>query len=143
MTYHVRRSILIVLMAASLVVGCGKARHVAVQADAVFAQAVFALDDLEFEACLVGALSAAQCAQTNPIIKRALLEVRAITAALQATPSAVSVPADLPTLIADLAAVQRIVAAAGTSPTVMALADQTDTALGKAADLLKAFTGGR
>ena len=125
-------------------VGCnGSARHVAVKVDQGFAAAVFALDDLEFKACETKALSAELCAQTNPVINRALLEVRAVTAALQATPNTVAVPTSLPVLIADLATVQRILAAAGTSPTLATLAAQANTALGKAADLLKAFSGGK
>lgn len=87
---------------------CGvSTRHIAVQADASLAQVVFALDDAEFEACAKHVLTAAECDKLNPLIKNALVDVKALTAALQATRDVNGMPSSLSALVADVAAIRK------------------------------------
>lgn len=131
------------LVALVSLAACAGTRHVAVVADATFANAVFALDDAEFTACQMKRLTEAQCAALNPVIKRALEHVKAVTAALQATPKDGALPKDLPDLLQDLsdvrAALQPLAAVDGA---LGDLAAKAGIANNRAIALLKTLAGG-
>ncbi len=133
-----------ILLGGTLLAGCAKARHVAVLADATFAQSVFAVDDAEFEACKthIAPFTVDVCAATDPKIKAALLDVKAVTAALQATPNAVTVPTNLPSLLKNLTDVQAILSPLEASGTKQDIAAKIAAALTKAIAVINAFTTG-
>ena len=120
---------------------CATARHHAVQIDAAFAQAVFAVDDTQRELCRTAVLTADACAASSPKILQALEHVRALTLAIQATPKDGTVPITLPNLLADLVAIQQIVEPFKTT-TAAPLAAKVSEALVKAAAVLTAIAGG-
>ncbi len=74
--------------------GCASARHIAVVADATFAQAVFAVDDAEYTACQTHTppFTVAVCDAANPKIKQALVDVKAVTQALILAPKSGTLP---------------------------------------------------
>jgi hypothetical protein len=132
---------LAVLCAFTLGVSCAKARHVAVQVDATVATAIFAVDDAEFAACQAHTLSQAQCDALNPKIKAALEDVKAVTAALQATPNSGTVPKTLPQLVQTLRSVQAIALALPASDVTAGLITRINTALDAAIALLSKIAG--
>jgi hypothetical protein len=122
----------------------GTARHVAVVADASIAQAVFALDDAEYAAChQQHVLSAEQCAKLDPIIKKALVDVKALTAALQAAPKDGQLPSTLPALLKDLNDIGAVIDALGAGPTFSGLAAKARQANATILGLLTQFAGGQ
>ena len=136
------------LMLSLVVGGCAHARHIAVVADASFAQSVFALDDAELQACQQSILTPAQCAMANPKIKQALLDVVAVTKAIQATPNSVAMPAKLPDLLKDLTDAQAILAAASGLPQAAVVVGKAQNAVDQAIAVLKLYaqfsgTGGQ
>lgn len=144
----VRRSLVAVVLA-SLLVGfglsaCAKARHVAVVADATFAQSVFALDDAELSACQTHVLTDTQCASLNPLLREALVDVKVVTAAIQASPSSGVVPSTLPGLLKSLEDIQAIVGPLSSAGgTLGVLASTTSTAMNQAIAVLSAIAGAR
>lgn len=124
-------------------VACASTRHVLVQVDATFAQAVFAVDDAEFQACAarVAPFTAEVCAAANPKIKQALVDVKAVTAALQATPKSGVVPKDLPSLIQNLNDVQGILLPLSQSVAKSDVTTKVQSALAKATAVLTAVAG--
>lgn len=138
------KKICIVLVALFLTSGCAKVRHAAVQADAAFAASVFALSDAQFQACQSKTLDQAHCDQLDPVIKESLLNVKAITAALQASPDAAAVPKNLPDLLKNLDAVRAVLAPLGAAPgPVGDLVTKAQRAFEQAVALLAQFTGGK
>lgn len=130
------------LLALSLSIGCsGGLRHLAVQADASFAQSVFAVDDAVKTACQTKVLTATQCASANPKIKQALSDVIAVSEAIKASPKTLSVPKALPDLLTDLTAIQGIVAPV--SPVAPDLTSKVQFALNQAILVVTKFTGGK
>lgn len=130
-----------VVLAAALGTGCAGARHVAVVADASFAQVVFAIDDAEFQACqshLV--ITQAQCDSAGPKIKQALIDVQAATKAIQDTPKSAQPPTSLVGLLADLTAIQAIVGDLAPGPVKQSLSTSITTALQQAIAFLNTFT---
>jgi hypothetical protein len=119
-------------------------RRAAIAADQSFATAVFALDDAEwavYQACVPDAACEARHQQLNPPIKRALTDVKAVTAALKAAKNG-TLPTSLPDLLKDLADVQAVINAL--QPVVpKSLADKVSTANQKALALLAQFAGGQ
>lgn len=137
---RVRSLVVVALLAA----GCGgSARHVAVVADQSLAQAVFAVDDAEFEACRAKVLSEAKCAELNPIIKQALQDVKALTAALQALPKDAPLPKSLPSLLAGLSQIQGVIDVLGEGPQFAPLGAKVHAANQKVIAVLTAFAGGQ
>lgn len=123
------------------VLGCGaKAHHVAVVADATFAQAVFAVDDAEFTACQthVAPFTVEFCATANPKIKQALLDVKAVTAALQLAPTG-GLPKDFPSLIKNLTDVQAMLVPLSPNPIKDDISSKIQKALAQAVAVLTAF----
>lgn len=140
------RKLPVVILAAVLgfgSVGCASARHVAVVADATFAQAVFAVDDAEFKACQtnVAPFTPAVCDDLNPKIKQALLDVKAVTAAIQASPKNGSLPKDMPSLLTNLTAVQAIISPLAPSFIKDDIANKIGYALRLAIAVLNGFAG--
>lgn len=133
----------IVLFALTLSACAGSARHIAVVADQTIAQSVFAIDDAEFEACKAKVLSEAKCAQLNPIIKQALLDVKALTAAIQQTPKDAPLPKSLPALLTSLNQINDVVAALGDGPQFAGLSAKVRAANQKVIALLTQFAGGQ
>ena len=84
------------------VASCAKTRHLAVGADVVISQAVWALDDAELAAWQAHVVSDQQHALMNPKIRHALEDVHAISAAIKASPKTGTIPATLPDLMQDL-----------------------------------------
>jgi len=140
---------LMVVFLFSFVVGagitsCAKARHIAVLGDVAFSQAVFALDDAELAACQNKTLTPAQCDALNPPIKQALIDVKAVTAAIQAAPKSGVVPLSLPELMKDLTGVQAVLASFGAADGhLMDLVAKANAALNQAIALLRAIAGGQ
>jgi hypothetical protein len=132
---------LAVLLAFMLGAGCAKARHLAVQVDYTVASAVAAVDDAEFAACAAKAISQAQCDALNPKIKAALLDVKAVTAAIQATPKSGTVPKTLPDLIQTLRSVQAIALALPASDATSGVTSKVNIALDAAIALLSKIAG--
>jgi hypothetical protein len=140
MDRHRRLRLALPVLLALTLAACGAARHVAVVADATFAQAVFAVDDAATSACQTKVLTAAQCAAADPKIKKALLDVVAVSEAIKASPKDFAVPKNLPDLLTDLTAIQGIVApAAQVAPDLTA---KVNYALSQAILVVAKFTGG-
>lgn len=138
------RKICIVVVALLLTSGCAKVRHAAVQADAAFASSVFALSDAQFQACQAKVLDKARCDALDPVIKESLLNVKAITAALQASPDGGAVPKNLPDLLKNLDAVRTVLAPLGEAPGPIGdLVTKAQRAFEQAVALLTQFTGGK
>jgi hypothetical protein len=137
--------LLAIALAGAAAASCGgKVRHVAVVADASIAQVVFALDDAEYEACHQNhVLSADQCAKLDPVIKKALLDMKALTLALQATPKDGPLPATLPALLKDLNDIGAVIDSLGAGPTFSALASKARQANASVLGLLTQFAGGQ
>ncbi len=133
------------LVLALLASGCSaKARHVAVVADQTIAEVVFALDDAEFLAChQQHVLSAEQCGRLDPLIKKALLDVKALTTALQATPKDGPIPTTLPALLKDLNDLGAVIDALGAGPEFTDLAAKARLANARIIGLLQQFSGGQ
>lgn len=131
--------VLLALVLAGSSFGCTTARHVAVVADATFAHAVFDVDDVEFQGCQTGALEPAFCAAANPKIKQALVDVKAVTAALQATPNAL--PKNIPSLIGNLTDVQAMLASLPQSASKSDLVLKIQEAMRFAVAVLTALAG--
>src|SRR4051812_5646865 len=129
--------------AISLAAACGtKSYHAAVVVDQTLAQAVFAVDDAQWKACHeLHTAPADLCARLDPAVKTALLDVKALTAALQATPKDAPLPKSLPALLQSLSTVRGIVDALGTGPTFSSLAAKVNTANNAAVALLSQFVG--
>lgn len=144
--YWSGKVVLIVVLALTVsCVGCAKARHVAVLADATFAQAVFAVDDAEFKACEthVAPFTVEVCAAANPKIKQALQDVKAVTLAIQASPSNGSVPKDLPSLLASLTDIQAILSPLSPSLIKDEIASKIQYAIRLAVAVLNSFVGAK
>lgn len=125
---------------------CASARHAAVVADATVAQVVFAVDDAEwtvYQACRPAPTCEARHAKLNPPIKKALQDVKGVTAALQATPSAGAPPTSLVDLFADLQTVNTVLDALGTAPDLAPLVAKVRAAQSSAIDALSHFAGGK
>ena len=134
---------LAILVALSLgLSACAHARHTAVLIDATVAQAVFALDDAELKACQTGVLSQAQCDAVNPKIKQALLDVKALTESLQATPTDVAVPKNLPSLLAALTDIQAILGPTSQVPELKDVSAKANAAIAQAIAFLTTLAGG-
>ncbi len=131
---------IIAVSVGALVASCASARQYAIVADQTFSTAVFALDDAEYQACSSGVLSKAQCDTLNPIIKKALADVQAVTLAIKAMPAAGKVPTSLPDLLQDLNDVTKIVVAFQTVAPDLAM--KVGTANDAALKLLKQIAGG-
>ncbi len=127
----------------ALLAGCARARHVAVVADASVAAAVFAVDDAEYAACQAHVLTVPQCETLNVPILKALRDVRAVTVAIQNTPTTGPAPTSLVALLTDLGIVQRILADLGQSPDLAPLVAKALEAQTKAGALIASFTGGQ
>jgi hypothetical protein len=129
--------------AAVLVVslGCsGGLRHIATLADVGYSQAVFALDDAEFNACQTGVLTPAQCVALNSKVKQALEDVKVITAYIQAMPKSTMMPASLPYLLRDLSDLRAALAALLTNnPAVDVLLELAKAAENKSLELLRSY----
>jgi hypothetical protein len=121
---------------------CAHARHTAVLVDATFAQAVFALDDARADACQKGVLTPAQCDASKPKMKQALIDVKALTESIQATPKNVAVPKNLPDLLTALTDVQAILGPSSQVPQAAGVSAKASAAIAQAIALLKQFTGG-
>lgn len=135
-----------VLLLVLPIAGCAHARHLAVVADASFAQAVFALDDAELQACSQQVLTQAQCDAAGPKIRQALVDVKAVTQAIQATPKNVAVPKALPDLLADLTQVQAVLGPAGQIPQAVPVLGKVQSAIDQAIAILRLyaqFSGGQ
>ena len=123
-------------------VACGGLRHVAVQVDATFAESVFALSDASYEACVAQVFTPEQCkvnGSVNTLMKRLIIDVDAITAALQDA-NVEKLPNSVPDLLMALKSFQRIVI--DISPAVQGRAEllaKIDVALTQAINLLNAF----
>lgn len=123
---------------------CAKPRHIAVAADVTLSSVVFALDDAQWQACHeTHVISAEACIPLDAAVKKALLDVKALTAAIQATPKDGQVPVSLPALLADLAAVRKIVDALGTGPAFVGLSTKVNAANDTVVGLLTKFAGGQ
>lgn len=136
-----------IVVALLLFSNCGAARHVAVQVDQSFALAVFAASDAALDACKQGVFTQAQCTvggDVNRNAQQALIDVKAVTAALQSAPKDFVVPKNLPDLLTSLTSLQTLVG--DLAPAVPAKADLTTkitAALRQAIQLVTAFTGGQ
>lgn len=127
----------------TLTAACAGARHIAVVADATFAASVFALDDAAFTACQTNRLSPERCQQIKPLMVGAVEHVKAVTAAIQATPKDTQVPKNLPDLLQDLADMRAILLPlAATDGTLGDLAAKAGIANNRALAFLKTVTGG-
>lgn len=125
---------------------CGAMRHVAVQADASFAQSVFALTDAALAACKSGSFSPVQCnvgGEVNVKAQQALLDVKAVTSALQDTKNSV-LPKNLPDLINTVSMLQKLIGdLSPMNPSKSDLTNKASAALNQISILLSAFTGGK
>ena len=124
--------------------GCsGSTRHIAVGVDYAFARAVFAFDDAEFVACQANTLTAEQCARLNPMIRDALVSVKAATLALKALPKDGQIPLALPDLLQSLTHLGQVVDALSGlgNPQISALAEKLHTAIDEALAVIRAFSG--
>lgn len=121
---------------------CARARHVAVVSAATYAQAVFALDDAEYNAwqAKTPQWTDADHANANPKLKRALEDVRAIGIALQNTPKGGMLPKSVPDLIQNLRDVEAIMKPLAPRPLPVGLATKATHALDVAIALLTTFT---
>jgi hypothetical protein len=135
----------IVLLALVPLLGCaGKARHTAVIVDQTVAQVVFALDDAEYQAChQTQTLPVDTCAKLDPVIKQALLDVKALTAALQLAPKDGPLPKSLPALLKSLNDVGAVIDALGGGPQFAGLAAKARAADAAVVNLLTQFAGGQ
>lgn len=135
-----------IVLAALFTLQCGAARHVVVQVDASFATAVFAASDAAMDACKSGIFTPAQCApggDVNRNAQQALIDVKAVTAAIQAVPDGTTVPTNLPTLLTSLTQLQSVIGAlAPAVPAKADLASKISAALAQAIKVVAAFTGG-
>ncbi len=122
--------------------GCASAHHVAVVVDATLAQTVFSVDDAELAACQAHVLTDAKCAELNVPIKKALQDVKALTAALQATPSVGIVPASLSAVLSDLQLVNTILTALAQGPDIAPLVAKVQAAQQAVINQLAKLTGG-
>lgn len=136
-------SLLIVCALALGVTSCAKARHVAVVTDQTLAAAIFAVDDAEYAACQAHVIAADKCAALNTPIKKALQDVKALTAALQATPANGKVPTSLPDLLQDLLDVSNVMNSLRQGPDLKPLVDKVQAAETKAVNQLAALTGAK
>ena len=119
---------------------CTGVRHVATLADVGFSQAVFALDDAEFNACQTGVLTPAQCVALNSKVKQALEDVKVLTAYIQAMPTGKAMPASLPYLLRDLSDLRAaLVAVAAGNPEASNLLDLARAAENKSLELLRSY----
>lgn len=134
------RSRALLFLVLTLSIGCGAARHIAVQADASFAQSVFAIDDAATTACQTKVLTPAQCAAANPKIKQALTDVVAVSQAIKAAPKDLTLPKQLPDLLTDLTAIQGIVAP--TATVTPDLTHKVEYAINQAILVVAKFAGG-
>lgn len=137
------KAFLVMLCLSVTTVSCAKARHIAVAGDVAFSQAVFALDDAELAACQSKMLTQTQCDALNPKIRQALVDVKAVTAAIQTAPKSGVVPISLPDLLKDLTDTQAILApiAAAGGP-LGDLGTKATTAVNQAIALLRLIAGG-
>lgn len=142
--FFVARLLIVVTLFLALgVAGCAKARHVAVLGDVAFSQAVFALDDAELAACQNHTLRPQQCDELNPKIRQALIDVKAVTAAIQASPKSGVVPTSLPDLLKDLTDAQAVIAPLAAAGGPLAdLGQKSTNAINQAIALLRAIAGG-
>jgi len=122
--------------------GCATAHHAAVVVDATLASTVFAVDDAELTACQMHVLTDAKCAELNTPIKKALQDVKALTAALQATPNVGTVPASLSAVLQDLQTVDTILHALAQGPDIKPLVDKVQAAQQAVINQLAKLTGG-
>lgn len=129
-------------LALALSIGCASVRHQAVAADVVLANAVFAVADAQSLACAPnGGLTAAQCTQTTPAIRQALVDVKAVSAAIKASPSGGTAPTSLASVMTNLQSVQLIVEPLSGLGPVMTLVSKLKVALSQAFALLSQLTG--
>lgn len=125
--------------------GCATARHLATVADATFAQAVFAVDDAEYKACQTHAapFTVEVCAKADPLVKQALVDVKAVTAAIKASPKNAPVPTSLPSLLADLTAIRDVIAPLSSTVVKENLVTKVEDALTQTIRVLSVFAGGK
>lgn len=119
---------------------CATSRGAFIVADQTFAQSVFALDDAEYQAFQIHAISDAQHQKLNVPIKQALVDVKAVTLAIKQTPANGKVPVSLPDLLKDLNDVQNIIATL--QPVAPAIAQKAAAANNAAIVLLTQLVGG-
>jgi hypothetical protein len=136
-------ALLVVVAAAA---GCGSQRHLAVQVDAAFSTAVFAASDAAMAACTNGTFTQTQCVvggSVNRNAQQALVDVKAVTQALQDAPKSVVVPKNLPDLLKSLTNLQTLVGdLAPALPGKATLASKLTEAIAKAIALIQSFTTG-
>lgn len=135
--------ILLVIALAGSATSCAKAHHLAVVADDAASKAVFALDDAEYEAChkTPRVLSADQCAKLDPLVKRALLDVKALTGALQTTQAIDGIPTSLAALVQDIMALRFAIDDLGGGPSFAPIAARLHLVEQELLALLGRFTG--
>jgi len=135
--------VLLACLLAGASMACGGARHIAVVADATFAQAVFAVDDAEYKACQthVPPFTVEVCTAADPKIKQALLDVKAVTQALIVSPKSGTLPKDFPSLIKNLTEVQAMISPLSPSVVKADVAAKIQQALAQAVAILSAFAG--
>lgn len=86
---------------------CGGLRHTLVTANKVPYVTIAAIDDAQFPLCHPVS-QGAWCDATDPLIKKALVDERAVAAAIQSMPKNGGVPTSLVDLIADLVSLNNI-----------------------------------
>lgn len=135
--------LLVAMMAALATSGCGTVRHVAVVADASFAQAIFVVSNAEYEGCSMHTppFTVDVCAKADPKIKLAVMDLDAVTAALQGTPKNGALPKNLPDLLKDLTSIQSIAGTFDASPAKNDFTSKVENAVNQAIGLLQKFTG--
>lgn len=136
-----KRVVLSLAIVGLSVVGCAKARHLAVVGDSVASTAVFAVDDAEYQACQTHVLTEAQCAALDPKIKAALRDVQTVTATLKALPKDAPAPKSLAELLQVLRDVQGLVATLPPSDLTVSLGQRVNVALDAAITLLASIAG--
>jgi hypothetical protein len=127
---------------AVLVAACATVQQAAIKADMAYSTAVFALDDAEWAGCHplpVAPLTADLCAPLDVKVGQALLDVQAVTKAIQAFP--VTVPTSLAALLTDLNSIQLTLIGLEQTPLIMSIAAKTADANAKAIALLTKVKG--
>jgi len=120
---------------------CATTQQLAIKADIAYSTAVFALDDAEWTACHTATpvvIPESTCVILDVQLKQALLDVQAVTLAIQAIPT--KVPTSLPALLTDLNSIQVELVAAEQIPVITALAAKVAIANADAIALLTQLT---
>ena len=130
------------LLAVVGIAACATAQQLAIKADLAYSTAVFALDDTEYAAChpvIAPPLTAAACASLDANVAQALLDVQAVTRAIQAFP--VTTPRSLAALLTDLNTIQVSLIGLEHTTLIASLATKTAEANAKAIALLTQIGG--